>query len=58
MNNVLKAKLIKRLQNALGSPGTSINAEGLKSILIDVRDLLERSTAMPIAAESRRHISN
>jgi hypothetical protein len=41
MNNVLKARLIKRLQNVLGSPGTSINAEGLKSILIDVRDLLE-----------------
>jgi hypothetical protein len=41
MDNVLKAKLLKRLRNALGRPGILINADALQSILIDVRSLLE-----------------
>ena len=41
MNNVLKAKLIKRLRSALCSNLRPINADALKAILIDIRDLLE-----------------
>jgi hypothetical protein len=40
MNKALKAKLVKRLQNTIGRHGALINADGLKSVLIDVRDLL------------------
>jgi hypothetical protein len=40
MNNALKAKLIRRLRNAL-SPGKHLDAQSVKSVLIDVRDLLE-----------------
>ena len=40
MKNELKAKLVKRLQRSLGGPNR-IDAEGLKHILIDIRDLLE-----------------
>jgi hypothetical protein len=41
MNNALKAKLIKRLKGVLCSNQRSLNADALKSVLIDLRDLLE-----------------
>lgn len=41
MNSALKAKLIKRLQSVLGSNRRPLNADALKSVLIDLRDLLE-----------------
>jgi len=40
MNHTLKSKLVTRLRNAL-SPGRNLDAQATKSILIDVRDLLE-----------------
>ena len=41
MNNALKAKLIKRIGNALSPARPPFTSEALKSLLIDVRDLLE-----------------
>jgi hypothetical protein len=42
MKNALRAKLIKRLRNAL-SPGRQLDTESLRSVLVDVRNLLEIS---------------
>jgi hypothetical protein len=41
MNNALKAKLIKRLKPVFGPKPSRLTLEGLKAVLIDIRDLLE-----------------
>src|ERR1039457_2185176 len=41
MHNALKAKLIKRLRNVLGVNSGRLAVDGLKAVLIDIRDLLE-----------------
>jgi len=40
MNNALRAKLTKRLKNAL-SPGRRLDADTLRMVLVDIRELLE-----------------
>jgi hypothetical protein len=40
MHNALKAKLIKRLRNVLGVNSGRLAVDGLKAVLIDIRDLL------------------